>query len=482
MFFERFLHTDPSKTALKYQGREISYGDLYQQIRSRAAWLRRHPADYLLCHSSEAENLISFLALMYTGRKGVFCGKNVSPELKLAYAEKYNLGLLDFLPEVSRAVNAPYLPAKKQTISPVDSITDAFGEVNAPYVPEEKYIPGADDPIAEPPGALHGPYRPSGSDYFLGVLSSGTGGNPKIIWKDYRSWFNAFPAQSEVFGMQAEDRVMVVDALGYSANLNTVIHTLWLGATVVLTPLREAKNWENLIRSEAISSLFLVPSHYRLLPENTTFPGLTSAVSAGEKLDPLLAEKLLRIFPEACLTEYYGAAELGHISYIQNREIVEKPGSVGRPFPGVSIRIREEKIWVESPYISPEYRHAPTVSDMGFIDTEGYLCLLGREGRMFNRRGLNIFAEEIENAARLHPAIAEAVLLPDTRNPEHLTLLLVRTKPVSQDELRDFLLKSVANDKLPNSILFTEDIPRNSSGKVDFKVLSKKPVDEDSFC
>lgn len=432
MFFERLLHTDPSKTALKYQGREISYGSLYQHIQNRSAWLRQHPADYLLCHSSETENLISFLALMYSGQKGVFCGKNVSPELKLAYAEKYNLDLLDFVPEVVDAVNAPY--------------------------------------------------QPSESDYFLGVLSSGTGGNPKIIWKDYRSWFSAFLAQSEVFGMHAGDRVMVVDALGYSANLNTVIHALWLGATVVLTPLKEARNWENLIRSEAISSLFLVPSHYRLLPENMTFPGLTSAVSAGEKLDPALAEKLLRIFPEARLTEYYGAAELGHISYIQNREIVEKPASVGRPFPGVNIRIRKEKIWVESPYISPEYRHKPTVSDMGFIDPEGYLCLLGREGRMFNRRGLNIFAEEIENAARLHPAIAEAVLLPDTRNAEHLTLLLVRTKPVSQDELRDFLLKKTAREKLPNSIVFTEDIPRNSSGKVDFKVLSKKPVDEDSFC
>lgn len=430
MFFERFLHTDPSKTALKYPGREISYGHLYELIQSRAEWLRQHPADYLLCHPSEAENLVSFLALMYTGQKGVFCGKNVSSELKLAYAEKYNLRLLDFVPEGSSAPTAPYHPA---------------------------------------PG-----------HYFLGVLSSGTGGNPKLIWKDYQSWFSAFPAQSEVFGMHAADRVMVVDALGYSANLNTVIHALWLGATVVLTPLKEAKNWGNLIRSEAISSLFLVPSHYRLLPDNTTFPGVTSAVSAGEKLDRALAEKLLRIFPVACLTEYYGAAELGHISYIQNREIVEKPTSVGRPFPGVSIRIREEKIWVESPYISPEYRHTPTVSDMGFIDAEGYLCLLGREGRMFNRRGLNIFAEEIENAARLHPAIGDAVLLPDARNTGHLTLLLVRTRSVSTNELRDFLLKNIPSEKLPNSIVFTEDIPRNSSGKVDFKVLSKKPVDEDS--
>ena len=423
----RFFSADPQKTALKYQGREISYGELYQEIQRRASWLRQHPADYLLCHASEAENLVNFLALIYTGQKGVFCGKNVSQERKLAYAEKYNLGLLDFIPE------AP----------PADSTS----------------------------------YQPAANDYFLGIINPGKGG---IIWKDYQSWFSAFPAQSEVFGMHGHDRVMVVDALGYSANLNTVIHALWLGATVVLTSLREAKNWANLIRDEEITSLFLVPSHYRLLPENRIFPGLTSAVSAGEKLDPALAEKLLRIFPEARLTEYYGAAELGHISYLQNREIIEKPTSVGRPFPGVTVHIRQEKIWVESPYVSPGYRHIPTVSDLGFIDPEGHLWLLGRDGQMFHRRELNLFAEEIEHTPGLCTAAAMGSPLISSLPAAPPGLQLVRDEPLSQDELHLFLLKKTTREQLSGHTLFPESLPRNSSGKVNFKILSKKPVDEDS--
>lgn len=422
MFFEHFLLADPSKTALKYQGREMSYGELFQKIRTRAAWLRQHPADYLLCHASEAENLVSFLALMYAGQKGVFCGKNVSPELKLAYAEKYNLALLDYIPEAATT--------------------------------------------------LHAPYRPTGSDLFLGILNPDKG---RIIWKDYQSWFSAFPAQSAVFGMHGEDRVMVVDALGYSANLNTVIHSFWLGATVIMTPLREASGWEALLRHERITSLFLVPSHYRLLPENRIFPELTSAVSAGEKLEPVLAEKLLRIFPEARLTEYYGAAELGHISYLQNREIVTKPTSAGRPFPGVTVRIREEKIWVESPYVSPGYRHAPTVSDMGFIDPEGDLCLLGREGRMFSRRRRNLLAEEIENAGGLCSAPAGAAAPAGTPLP---TLLLIREPSPAQDKLHHFLLKKTTPPV--HHLRLNKALPQNSSAKVNFRVLSKKPVDEDA--
>ncbi len=427
MFFEHFLLADPSKTALKYQGRKISYGELYQEVRTRAAWLRHHPADYLLCHASEAENLISFLALMYTGQKGVFCGTNVSPELKLAYAEKYNLGLLDFIPEASADLNAPY--------------------------------------------------QPSGNDCFLGILNPDKG---RIIWKDYPSWFSAFPVQSAVFGMHGEDRVMVVDALGYSANLNTVIHAFWLGATVIMTPLREAAAWETLLRHERITSVFLVPSHYRLLPETRIFPDLTSAVSAGEKLDPELAEKLLRIFPEARLTEYYGAAELGHISYLQNREIVNRPASAGKPFPGVKIRIREEKIWVESPYVSPGYRHAPTVSDIGFIDPEGYLCLLGRDGQLFHRRRLNPLAEELEHGAGF--CVAEIIPPADVPHTAVPTLLLVREEsPLSQDELHHFLLKKTAADPLIYPLRISEDLSHNSTAKVNFKILSKKPVDEDSL-
>lgn len=422
MLFERFLRNDPAKTALKYQGREISYGELVQEIPRRAAWLRDHPSDYLLCHSSAVENLINFLALIYTGQRGVFCGKNASKELQLAYTEKYTLGLLDFIPESASAVSTPY-------------------------------------PSSE-------------NDYFLGIILPEKG---EIIWKDYQSWFSAFPVQSDTFGMHSEDRTLVVDALAYSANLNTVIHTLWLGATAVLTPLREAGNWANIIRSEAISSLFLVPSHYRLLPENIILPRVAAAVSAGEKLDRALAEKLLRIFPEARLTEYYGAAELGHISFLQNREIVEKPASAGRPFPGVTIRIREEKIWVESPYVSPEYRHAPTVADLGFLDTEGHLCLLGRRGGLFHRRALNSLAEEIGNFFLFSTELTPSPGIPPAT--PLLPLLLKREESLSQDELQDFLLKKMAENYSPEA---TKDLPLNSSAKVNFKIFSRKPVEEDS--
>lgn len=405
--------------------------ELLAEVRGRMAYFSGHNANFLLCSSSEINNLLNFLAAIAVGKKAVFAGKNITLEQKIAYAEKHNLLVVDFIPEFTVSTQDFY-PAKEE-------------------------------------------------DLFLGVLTSGSTGIPKIIWKDYQAWFNAFEHQSEVFGIKEKDKVMVVDALGYSANLNTVLHTLWTGATIVFTSLQDARHWPELVENETVSSVFLVPSHYRLLPYTGKFPNVKSLVSAGEKLDTQLALKLMRLFPNANLTEYYGAAELGHISYIQNQDIISRPTSVGTVFPGVSISIKDEKIWVSSPYVSPEYRSKSTVLDIGFIDSDGYLCVLGREGRMYNRRGLNIFAEEIENAAKNHPLVLEAVLIESSRKSAHLDLLIVCERPISQVELKDFLLRNLPKEKLPNRIVFTESIPRSPSGKIDFKVLSKRPVEEESF-
>lgn len=417
MLYQKLVNVDPEKTALVYGSKRISYGQLLKEIRVRAGFFQNHRADYLLNHVSETENLLNFLALMLSGQKGIFAGKNTSSEQCIALCEKFNLTVLDFIPEYEEEIEITFTPKSE--------------------------------------------------DLFLGLLTAGQ----KIVWKDYQAWFSAFPAQSDVFKVSSEDRVLVLDALGYSANLNTVLHTLWLGGTVVFTRLREVNQWSGMIKREEITSMFLVPSHFKLLPENNHFAGVNSLVTAGEKLSGELAKKLLKLFPQATLTEYYGAPELGHISYIQNQEIIDRPTSAGKPFPGVSIQISKEKISVQSPYVSPDFRKNPTVNDIGFIDAEGYLTLLGRDGRIFNKRKVNLFAEEVEETFQIHK---------NYKSGEDVTILLTRPKPLSQDKLNCFLIirsKNIPDTKRTNK----EDIPHCNPSKVNFKILSKRPVEEEEF-
>jgi long-chain acyl-CoA synthetase len=433
MFFEKIQNVDLGKVAIVADGKTFTFGDILNIAKQRAIFFEGKRDAFLLCHPSELQNLLNFFAIIAAGAKGIFGGKNLSEDQKNNFSVIHNCTIVDFIPN------------------------------------EEK-------PIT----VLH---KPSQSEYFLGVLSSGSTGQSKLIWKDYQSWFMAFPHQSDIFGITEQDSVFVLDALAYSANLNTVLHTLWQGATVVLGKLTEASNWSNLFNQQRVTSAFLVPSHIRLLATNESFRHLRlkSLVSAGEKLDSKLAQTVLNNFPNILLTEYYGAAELGHVSYAQNQDIVEHPTTVGKAFPGVEIEIKEDKIFVESPYISPEYRNIRTVFDFGFLDSDGRLCVFGRQGRMFNRRGLNIFAEEIENAALQHPFVKEAVLISNTHKLHILELIIVVKQEISKSELQDFLLKKITKDKLPNKISFSLSIPRNEAGKVDFRVMAKKPVDEENL-
>ncbi|MDP1817088.1 MAG: AMP-binding protein [Leadbetterella sp.] len=433
MFFEKIQNFDSEKIAILADGKSITFGDILTICKKRAVYFENKKVSFLLCHSSELENLFNFFAIIAVGGRAIFGGKNLSEEQKNSISVIHNATILDFIPESEKDIRA-------------------FCSV-------------------------------SKSDYFLGVLSSGSTGQSKLIWKDYQSWFSAFPHQSKIFGITEQDRVFVLDALAYSANLNTLLHTLWQGATVVLGKLVEASLWPKIFNNQGVTSAFLVPSHIRLLSANEHFGNikLKSLVSAGEKLDVKLAQLVLGSIPNILLTEYYGAAELGHVSYAQNQDIVDHPTSVGKAFPEVEIVIKEDKIYVDSPYVSPEYRSIRTVFDFGFLDVNGRLCVFGRQGRMFNRRGLNIFAEEIEQAAILHPFVKEAVLVANTHKSYILELVVVVKQEISKSELQDFLLKKITKDKLPNKIIFSLDLPRNDAGKVDFRVMSKKPVDEENL-
>lgn len=433
MFFEKIQNINLDKVALLADGKSFTFRDISAISKKRAAFFENKRERFLLCHTSELENLFNFFAIIAVGSKAIFGGKSLSEEQKNSISVIHNATIVDFVPESETSVLEFHRPAK--------------------------------------------------NEYFLGVLSSGSTGQSKLIWKDYQAWFSAFPHQSSVFDITENDRVFVLDALAYSANLNTVLHTLWQGATVVLGKLNDALSWTNLFKNQGVTSAFLVPSHIRLLTTHESFRDLKlkSLVSAGEKLDSKLAQTVLDNCPDILLTEYYGAAELGHVSYAQNQNIIEYPTSVGKAFPGVEIEIKEDKIFVESPYISPEYRNIRTVFDFGFLDADGRLCVFGRQGRMFNRRGLNIFAEEIEHAAVQHPFVKEAVLVANTHKSHILELIVVVKQEISKSELQDFLLKKITKDKLPNKIVFSLTIPRNDAGKVDFRVMTKKPVDEENL-
>ncbi|AWV98097.1 AMP-binding protein [Arcticibacterium luteifluviistationis] len=314
------------------------------------------------------------------------------------------------------------------------------------------------------------------SDAFIGILTSGSSGKPKTVWKSNDNWELAFKHQSEVFSVGKEDKVFVLDALSYSANLNAALHILWEGGTLVLGQLKKANKWQQMLEEREVTSCFLVPSHCQLLlQDGFVNENIKSLVTAGEKLPAKMAKELLEHFPKTILTEYYGAAELGHITYHQNADIYNFPHSVGKPFPQVRVEVKDDKVTVSSPFVSSEYKENGTVDDLGYFDKGDRLILKGRSGRMFNRRALNIYAQEIENIALEFDSVEKAVLVESEINQRLSLYFTTNSKALGNDEeeLAAFLRECLPSSKMPSFVKELKEIPHSNAGKVDFRALSK---------
>jgi long-chain acyl-CoA synthetase len=408
----------PDKIAISWRGETVTYKHLGTLIESFQSILTKPHQRFFIESESPINAIAQVIACQSTGNAGIIITNDL-PETDKASLSTDN-GFVDF---------------------PVSELVD---------IPEKEFA----------------------DNYFLGVLTSGSSGIPKVIFKDNDCWERAFSHQSQIFGIHEYDNIFMLDALAYSANLNAVIHALWLGASVTFGSLSSAKSWGKQFTEEQITSTFLVPSHLKLLMSQEVGGKLKSIVTAGEKLSLVLAQSILKSCPDTTLTEYYGTAELGHISYHQNEEIVKNPLSVGKPFPEVQVDILDKQLYVKSPYVSPAYRNAKTVGDLGVWEND-YLILLGRFGRMFNRRGLNIYAQEIEQKALQHSAVDEAYLLErlvGTQKKLHLIFSVKNEFPPERNiakALIIYLQALLPAAKCPNRAIKVEEIPRLSGGKID---------------
>ncbi|MFT7483845.1 MAG: long-chain acyl-CoA synthetase [Oceanospirillaceae bacterium] len=410
--------SNPDKIVISWRGETVTYGQLGILIESFQKKLTKPNKRFFIKSDFPIKAIAQLIACQLTGNSGLIISNDL-PETDKSSLSVAN-GFIDF-------------PTSESVSAPGKEFTD---------------------------------------NYFLGVLTSGSSGTPKVIFKDNDCWERAFSYQSQIFGIHAYDNIFVLDALAYSANLNAVIHALWLGASVTFGSLSSAKSWGKQFTEEQITSTFLVPSHLKLLMSQEVGRALKSVVTAGEKLSSVLAQSISKSCPDVTLTEYYGTAELGHISYHQNEEIIKNSLSVGKPFPEVQVDILDKQLYVKSPYVSPEYRNAKTVGDLGIWEND-CLILLGRSGRMFNRRGLNIYAQEIEQKALLHPAINEAYLLErlvGTQKKLHLIFSVKSESPPYQNiakALIIYLQALLPAAKCPNRVIEVKEIPRLSGGKID---------------
>ncbi|MEL7030256.1 MAG: AMP-binding protein, partial [Pseudomonadota bacterium] len=261
----------------------------------------------------------------------------------------------------------------------------------------------------------------------------------------------------------------------------------------------------NIIDRYKVSVSQFVPTHFQrllALPDDvkSKFDGssLRVAVHAAAPC-PAHVKRAMIEWWGPVLLEYYAGTEGGGVR-IDSKQWLEKPGSVGKTWAGLSVAIRSptgemtDAADLEGPiYFRNDAGGAPnfayykdeektknaycgdwfTLGDIGYLDNDGFLFLTDRASNLIISGGVNIYPQEIEDALSAHPKVHDVAVIgtPDPDFGEAVTAVVVPTPgeapgPALEAELIDYAKAKFASFKCPRSVQFTDDLPRTETGKL----------------
>lgn len=294
---------------------------------------------------------------------------------------------------------------------------------------------------------------------------------------------------------------LVPTSLALWAGIWNALFAFRLGAPLVLLDRFDTVRYAELVRRFGIRSTVLAPAMMTMLSEDprvTDLAPLTFVRSITAPLTPGQARRFHDRFGVDVLN-CYGQTELGgEVAGWTAADIREfgaaKLGAVGRPHPGIAIRIladdRRElpagevgEIWIRSPFAAGDIvgEGAGDIADrvvdgflrtgdLGQLDPDGFLWIEGRVSDMINRGGLKVVPQEVEEVLRRHPGVADACVagVPDPRLGE-VPVAWIRPAAgaaPAQAELQAFARQSLAGYKVPVAVRLIQELPRNEIGKV----------------
>src|SRR3984885_2578060 len=233
--------------------------------------------------------------------------------------------------------------------------------------------------------------------------------------------------------------------------------------------------------------------HHRKF-DSADLSSLKRLILGSAPLSPDTVERLQARLPGAAVLNSYGMTEGGHATFTMDPEGARtRPGAVGRPTPPVEVRIVDDdgrpcavgtvgEVHTRNPDGHREYYKAPEATprlweggwlhtgDLGYLDADGYLFIVGRKKEMIVRGGMNIYADDVEAALHAHPAVVEAAVIgiPHEVLGEDIAAYVV-LRPgttVSTAELQAFAGERLADYKVPRQVHYLAALPRNPGGKV----------------
>ncbi len=484
----------PDRVALSDGERSVTYAQAEKEIGRLANALRDRlgvgaGVSVMLATENRVEYLLTWFALLRLGARAAHTSYRLTPaelEYQVRHARAQVLLVSGESIGVARQVREAVGSSGPRLVVcgwPSDASRDEFAY-------SDLVATGRDEPLPAPSKNAGGSV----------VYTSGTTGKPKGAVRDFLSFGPGELARIlEHLPFRAGEKHAVVAPLYHSAPQAFAILVTCLGGTIHLLPHFDAESTLRVLSEQGATSVFLVPTMLRRILElpadalgRWPVPMLRAIVVGASEFPQALREVAIARFGPEVLFDFYGATELGWVTLIRGDEMLQRPGSVGKPLAGQRISVIDEegrevptgkvgKIYVRNDQTMAGYLDDPaassatrrgasvTVDDLGRVDADGYLYLVGRARDMVKSGGVNLYPAEIEDALHRDPAIQEVAVI-GVRDPEWgeslVAIVVPRGLPFDAKAAEQRARQQLSSTKVPRRWEVVTELPRNATGKV----------------
>jgi len=341
-------------------------------------------------------------------------------------------------------------------------------------------------------------------DVAVVLYTSGTSGDPKGVCLSFDNLVQNARASIEHARMNPAQVFLSVLPQFHSFGFTVMTITpLVLGAAVHYLPRFSPVTVVSTIAERKVTLFMAIPSMYAALAQmkqvdRQAFASVTLAISGGEPLPPKVAQAFEDRFGIP-IYEGYGLTETSPAVSI-NVPWARRPGSVGRPLPGIEISAVDQagtplpagqdgELLIRGHCVMLGYHNRPEATaatvrdgalwtgDIGHVDADGFVYITGRAKEMIIVGGENVYPREIESVLAEHPAVAEAAVVgmaDEVRGELPLAYVILREEAsTSAAELRSFCRERLAGYKVPREVRIAAELPRSPTGKILKRALKR---------
>ncbi|GLJ56067.1 hypothetical protein SUGI_1203670 [Cryptomeria japonica] len=498
----------PNQKAIIVSGKiELLHSDLQKIVNTCAAQLRNSgiaPGDVVaLSFPNSIEMVILFLA--------VIRARGVAAPLNAAYtAEEFEFYLQDsrskllLLPSTGNAAAEAAAVNLKLPTAGTRFCTSLDGNRALEFLPKSVGLKIPSNAVSESINLEN-----KEDDVALFLHTSGTTSRPKGVPLTQLNLAASTQHIRDTYELSPADTTVITLPLFHVHGLvAALLSSLVSGATVVLTAAGRfsASTFWNDMKSYGATWYTAVPTIHQILLERHSakpeefYPKLRFIRSCSASLAPVILEHLESAFGAPVL-EAYAMTEASHqmTSNPLPHRGQRKPGSVGKPT-GLEVGILDEsgvpqtqgtsgEVCIRGLNITKGYQNNPEANktafqfgwfhtgDIGYLDEEGYLFLIGRIKELINRGGEKISPLEVDAVLLSHPAVAQAVAfgVPDEKYGEEINAAVVpqENMTVTEDDIITHCKKNLAVFKIPKKVYLTDSLPKTASGKIQRRLMAE---------